>query len=228
MRHVYTEKVADCPSLEQGLRAKELLELVHSDVCGPITPTTSDGIKYFVSFICDYSHFCVIYGLRSKNEVFEKFKDYVTNCETKTNKRVRTLSCDQGGEYASEGFKFFCRNKGIDMQYMPRYTPELNAVAERWNWTVVEKAVTMLYDSKLPKELWFQTVKTATYLLNQSPTQALGLKKTPAELWYGTKPNISKLRIFGCTAHVQIPKELRKKFDDYMEKCAIVGYQDTG
>ncbi len=94
--------------------------------------------------------------------------------------------------------------------------------------TVDEKAVTMLYDSKLPKELRFQTVKTTTYFLNRGPTQALGLKKTPTELWYGTKPNISKLRIFGCTAYAQIPKELRKKLDDPEEKCAIVGYQDSG
>lgn len=57
------------------------LQVVHSDVCGPILPGTPSGKKYFVTFVDDFTHYCVVYLIREKSEVFQVFKDYVPKCE---------------------------------------------------------------------------------------------------------------------------------------------------
>ena len=55
-------------------KAKGILDIVHSDMCGPMTATSLSGYVYYVSFIDDYSHKTWIYFLKGKNEVFSKFK----------------------------------------------------------------------------------------------------------------------------------------------------------
>ncbi|POM79706.1 Integrase catalytic core protein [Phytophthora palmivora] len=93
--------------------AKKLLEVIHSDVCGPMKTSTFSGKKYFVTFIDEYSQFCVVYLLRNKSEVAAKFAEFVAFAETQTGGRVRTLRVkqlrsDNGGEYKSREMAKFC------------------------------------------------------------------------------------------------------------------------
>ena len=67
------------PSSES--KAKGILEIVHSDVCGPMTSSSLRGYVYYVSFIDDFSHKIWIYLLKGKNEVFSKFKEYKASVE---------------------------------------------------------------------------------------------------------------------------------------------------
>ena len=70
----------------------------------------------------------------------------------------------------------------------------------------------MLADSKLPHSFWTEALSTYAYLRNRSPTKLLsGI--TPYEAWYGTKPNISSLCVFGCSAYAHVPKVERRKLD---------------
>ena len=69
---------------------------------------------------------------------------------------------------------------------------------------------------------------TGVYLINSSPTKALEQRATPAELWYGLKPDMSKLRIFGCEAYSWIPLQKRHKLDSKSEKCIMVAYAPNG
>ena len=62
------------PFSTKGTRAKELLQVVHSDVCGPLNVQKRGEYEYFVSFIDDYSRYDYIYLMRRKSEAFEKFK----------------------------------------------------------------------------------------------------------------------------------------------------------
>ena len=70
----------------------------------------------------------------------------------------------------------------------------------------------MLADAKLPQKFWAETLSTAVYLHNRSPTKAVkGM--TPFESWMGEKPMVNHLGVFGCTAYAHIPKDERQKFD---------------
>ena len=93
-----------------AIRSQRRLELVHSDVCGPMSVESFGGHKYFVTFIDDYSRCCAVYFLKQKAEVFEKFKEFEANA---TGNSIGTLRSDNGGEYLSTEFANHLKSKGI-------------------------------------------------------------------------------------------------------------------
>lgn len=181
-------------TVREGKRSSRVLELIHSDECGPISPVGLDGVRYFVTFIDDWSHFVMVYLIESKSEVFEHFKVYEAMVTAKFGQKVSRLRCDNGGEYKSKEFEHFCQQKGIQVEWTAPYTPEMNGVSERMNRTLVEKSRAMLEDSGVDKQFCGQAIQTAAYLTNRSPTCAISPDVTPFELWEGKKPEVSKLR----------------------------------
>lgn len=216
------------PFVTRETRASRVLEVVHSDVCGPIAPVGVEGKKYFVSFTDDWSHFVVLFLMKSKDEVFESFQRYEAMVTAKFGRKISRLRCDNGGEYRGKDFEKFCQDRGIQIDWTVPYTPEQNGVSERLNRSLVEKARAMLDDSGADKRFWGQAVQTAAFLLNRSPTRALKENVTPYELWEGSKPNVAKLRAFGCPVYAHVPKELRKKLDPKAWKGVFVGYHQNG
>ncbi len=85
----------------------------------------------------------------------------------------------------------------------------------------------MLAQSELPRNLWAETVSMAAYLQNRSPSTAVEEKKTPFELWFGSKPNVAHLCVFGCTAYAHVEKDEHSKFDSKAEKCCFLGYLEN-
>ena len=56
------------------------------------------------------------------------------------------------------------------------------------------------------------------------PTTAIKNDQTPYERWYGRKPNVSHLRVFGCVAYAHVPDSERQKLDKKAVKLRFVGY----
>jgi GAG-pre-integrase domain len=67
-------KIIKKPFKKKGTWAKDLLELIHSDVCGPMRTSARDGFRYFITFIDDYSRYGYVYLMKNKSESFHKFK----------------------------------------------------------------------------------------------------------------------------------------------------------
>lgn len=221
-------KQAKLPHIQRHVRAKRPLQLVHSDLFGPINPDSYDGKRYILTFIDDYSHFTVAYPLKAKSEVFHYFKIFEAMATAHFNVKVSRFRCDNGREYVSTDIKEFFEERGIQFEFTIRYTPQQNGVAERMNRTITERARCMLLDSKLGKSLWTEAVLSAVYVINRSPTDALN-NMVPAEVWYGDKPNLEKLRVFGCLAYLHLPKVLvGGKFESKTKKCFFVGYCTNG
>ena len=80
----------------------------------------------------------------------------------------------------------------------------------------------MLKGKKLPLELWGEAVTTCTYVLNRSATKSLR-GKTPYECWYGRKPSVNHLRIFGSLVHVKVMANVGK-LEDRSQEMIFVGY----
>ena len=81
----------------QATRASEILKIVHSDVCGPMQENSLGGSRYFVTFIDDKSRFTAVYFMKTKDQVFEKFKEYETMVTNMTEKKIKILRSDNGG-----------------------------------------------------------------------------------------------------------------------------------
>lgn len=83
---------------------------------------------------------------------------------------------------------------------------------------LMENTRAMLFQCGAPKRFWAEAVNTASR--NLVPDARF--PKTPFELFWGTKPDVSRLRMFGGTAYVHVPQEKRKKFEDGFEMGMIV------
>ena len=199
------------------------LDLIHSDVCGKITPDSLGGGLYFVTFIDHATRYTWVYILKNKNDVFSKFKEFKAMVERQYERKIKTLRTDNGGEYTSHIFERFLTNEGIRHERSIAKTPEQNGLAERMNRTLVETVRCMISDSGVSKIFWAEAISTATYIRNRSPCSSLNLK-TPYEMLNGRKSNVKHIRIFGCTAFAHIPNDERKKLDFKARKCIIVGY----
>lgn len=213
------------PFGKERSRASRPLEIVHTDVCGPIEPPTWDGNRYYVAFLDDYTHHAMVYFLKRKNEVAEKIQEYVGEVETKWKSKIGKLRCDNGTEYTDERVKTYCKRKGIVLDCTITYTPQHNGRAERLNRTLMEKARAMILDSGLRKEMWGEAVRTAAYIINRSPTESLEV--TLYRRWTGKTPDLSNMRIFGSIAYAKKLKPL-KKLDERSEKYTMLGYCPNG
>ena len=76
----------------------------------------------------------------------------------------------------------------------------------------MEMARCLLYEKKMPLKFWAEAVSTASYLLNRMMTSSLG-DKTPYEEWYGYKPSLENLKVFGSSCYVLQPEIKRRKLD---------------
>ena len=203
------------------------LELVHSDVCGPMPHKSLGGNLYFVTFIDDSTRKVWIYLLKKKDEVFAALQKFLALVENQSGKKVKALRSDNGGEYVSHEFKNFCNQKGIKQQFTVPYNPAQNGVAERMNRTIQERVTSMLSMANLAPEFWGEAVLTTAYIVNRSPSSPLDFQ-IPEALWTGKQPSYDHLRVFGCECYSHIPKQLRSKLDPKSHKCIFIGYGHDG
>ena len=204
-------------------RAKDVLEIIHSDVCGPMENVLIGGSRYFLTFTDDFSRNTFVYFLKNKSDVLKYFKEFVTMAEKQTGKCVKALRSDNGTEFTNNAMSSFLKEKGILRQLTAPYTPQQNGVSERKNRTIVESARCMLHYAGLSYKFWAEAVSNAVYVLNATGTSSLN-GKVPFEAFYGKKPSVGHYRTFGCDCYGFISKEKRTKWAPKSCKCYFLGY----
>lgn len=215
-------KQARLPFAKSETKTKQILELIHTDVMGPMQTQSIGHAKYVLTFIDDYSKKVFVYFMKQKSEVFDIFVKFKNFIENQTDSKIKIIRSDNGGEFCSRKFDDLFTKSGIQHQLTAPYTPQQNGTAERMNRTLVEKAKCMLYDADLPNTFWAEAVNMAAYLVNRSACSAHS--KTPDELFFGKKIDVSNIKIFGSPVMVHINKENRRKLDPKAAKMVFVGY----
>ncbi|GJW39050.1 retrotransposon protein, putative, ty1-copia subclass [Tanacetum coccineum] len=161
------------PFPHQTDRAKDLLGLIHTDVCGPFRTMSREGASYFITFIDDFSRCGYVYLIKHKHEAFETFKAFQREVENQL-KKTKALRSDRGSEYMSQEFVDHLKSHGIVSQLTPPHTPQHNGG---------------------------YALESVTRILNRVPTKKVD--KTPYELWHEKDPNLSYLKVWGCEALVK-------------------------
>ncbi|GJU60183.1 retrotransposon protein, putative, ty1-copia subclass [Tanacetum coccineum] len=216
-------KMARKPYTHQVERAKDLLGLIHTDVCGPFKITSRQGANYFVTFTDDFSRYGYVYLLKHKHEVFETFKVFQKEVENQLGKTIKSLRSDRGGEYMSQEFLDHLKDHGIIAHRTPPYTPQHNGVSERRNRTLLDMVRSMMSQTTLPKSFWDYALETAARILNMVPTKKV--EKTPYEVWHGQAPKLSYLKVWGCEALVKRDTLTKPdKLEPRSIKCIFIGY----
>jgi len=207
-------------------RGEQILEVVHSDLCGPMQTAGLSGERYFITFIDEMSGRVSLSLLRRKDEALSAFQAYRARAETSSEKRIKGLRTDGGGEYVNKAFKRYLEEAGILHIIAPPYSAAQNGRTERANRTIMENARCALEGSNLGKEVWGQAVLTAAHVHNHLPSRSHD-NKSPLEYWTGKPPGVGHLRVFGSLAWVHIPNEKSQKLDPKSVKCVLVGYEEN-
>jgi hypothetical protein len=150
-------------------RSKEILDLIHSDVCGPMTITYLNEYLYYVLFIDDHSQKNWIYFLKNKDGVLEKIQEFKAQIENQTGIKIKVLISNNGGEYTSKYFNSFCIEVRVKREFIVPYNPQQDGVAERKNRTIIKATKAMIHDQILPMTLWAEERMTTMYLQKKFP-----------------------------------------------------------
>ncbi|MCO5574120.1 hypothetical protein L7F22_027899 [Adiantum nelumboides] len=161
----------------------------------------------------DYNIFMWVYFLTHKSKAISTFICLKAHVEKESRHQVTAVCSDHGSEFTSHQFVDYCAEFGIHRELSNVGTPLENGVVERKNQTVVEMGRTMLEHRDLPRYLG-----APRFVVPQA---------TPYEVYFGQKPSITHLHIFGCDAYAHIPKKDQSKFDAKSRKLIHVGYNSV-
>ena len=199
-------------------KATKILDLVHSDLAGPIDPVARDGFKYAINFTDDYSGMIFVYLLKNKNDSVLALEKFLA--DTAPYGSVKCLRTDNGSEFSCKEFESVLLKNRVKHEYSAPYSPHQNGTAERAWRSIFEMTRCLLLDAELPKTLWTYALKTAAYIRNRCFNNRTRL--TPYEAFTSKKPDLSHMYTFGskCFAYVQE----KKKLDDRCEQGTFMGY----
>ena len=213
------------PFSGSGKKTSRIFEVVHSDLAFPKQTKSIQGSAYFATFIDDHSRQAVVYFLRSKDQFVSALEKYLAWGETQTSQKLKALHSDRGGEYVAGTVIKMLEEKGIERHLTMPGSPQQNGKAERFNRTIMDKAMAMVHAAGLTAGFWEYAVNAAVHIYNRTPTRTLGWR-TPFELWNsGQIPDVSHLRIFGCLGYMHVPGDKRRKLDAKAIEVVLVGYE---
>ena len=120
----------------------------------------------------------------------------------------------------------YLNSNGILHQTSCVNTPQQNGIPERKNRDLLEKTRAIMLQMNMPKSFWSHGVLTVTHLINRLPSRVLDFKSS-LEVLQEKQPDLTYLKVFGCTYYVHLPATLRDKLDPRVVKCIFLGYSQT-
>ena len=242
LKHIkFDETIKDCevcilskmqkiPFKENRRRADRPLQIIHTDVMGPIKPSSWPGQKRFIiTFVDDYSRLAKIYCLKTKDESGQALQSFLVYAQNLLgeNQKVCYIRSDKGTEYTGGKFAEIMKNENKEPDYSLPATPELNGTAERFNKTIQGKIRAYMCDSGLPGSMWELAAEAAVHTYNITPHKAIKYNVPLLKFSPKARCHLEQVRRFGCIAYVKLPKT-ETKFSNVSIKTVLVGHTSTG
>jgi len=136
---------------------------------------------------------------------------------------VKIIRSDNGLEFLSGPMKQFYQQKGIIHHTSCTETPQQNGQVERKHRHVLNVARALRFQAHLPIEFWGESILTAAYLINRTPSKVL-IGKTPYEVLFDAKPPYDHIKMFGCLCYAHFKPQTEDKVAPRSRKCIFVGY----
>ena len=200
-----------------GTRATTKLQIVHTDLLGPMHIPSTNGSKYAIGFVDSCTRYAKVYFMKTKDECLKRFQEFTVDVGI-----PNIIVTDGAKEYLSEAFKDFCCEKGIRRETSAPYTPQENGKIERIWGTTMGMVRCLIKKANMPKRFWAEALDTAFYVKARCIHSAV--KKTPYEAMFGSKPDMENIRIFGCKVYVHEESIKRKKLDSKAKPGVFCGY----
>ena len=196
----------------EGFPASEVREQskfakLHADIAGPFN-TSAGGKNYFLMVVDDHSSYKIVELIERKSDAAAALQSIVLGVEKKYNIHVHSVGFDRDSVFLSNDMRAFLTKKGIQPQPTSGYSPQENGHAERAIRTVSQLRDALLADSGLRESYWGDALMHAAYLSNIACSVG---GKSPWEIVKGAKPDITNLRLFGCTCRYKLPHQAHNK-----------------
>jgi len=220
-RHVLKEKSVE-NLFQRSQQDKQRVQIVHTDVYGPMETVTPESKHYFLMMIDDYSGYTEIFLMSNKSEVSRHIRTYVKTLKNKFNNKPKILRLHRGKEYVNHEVINSLNMEGIKSEFTaPPYTPQQWKSGAKKQ--IVEMARCMLISADMSNKYWRETVTTANYLQNRLPYKA---NKT-TYMKNGLKRNqICRTFTSSDVKSMQRSQTNKKKWDNKARKLCFVGYSD--
>jgi hypothetical protein len=210
-------------------KATNKLEIVHIDHCGPVNPTTYGGGKYALNLRDEATSYTWTYIVPDKTakSIIEVLKVWKPMVENQAGTNLQIIRTDDAEEFKSAHAQYL-QQFGVLIETTAGYSSSSNRAVERVHRTLFDMVRPMLIHSNLPTPFWGEAISTAAKVLNRLPTKANAKGICPHEAWFGKKPSIKHLQVFGCVAKVTLPIEIIGKGNKPAPraiKCCLLGYQ---
>lgn len=209
-------------------KATNVGQRLHSDISGIMDCSSLSGAKYFVLFKDECTNYRLIRFIKDKAAAYESVKEVIAQIRSDTGETIRCLVSDRGSEYTSNKMSKWLIDNLIGQDMSAPTTPSQNGFIEREMRTTIEAARTILKNYSLPHELWEEAMRTTIYVLNRT-INSKNHYQTPFELYFGTKPSVKHIRVFGSLALTKVQPKKRsgyqKKLEDRASMGVLVGYE---
>ena len=172
-------------------------------------------------FIDEFSRYGVAEFLRTKDESFREYRNYESWLQVQFDRPIKCLQTDRGGEFTSNEFNEYLRERGTVRRLTVHDSPQSNGIAERCNGVLIKHARAMLIDSGLPTFLWKEAIRFSMWIRNRTTTHHLD-GRTPCEVLYGVKPEIGGIHLWG--SRVWVRSLTAGKLDPRGREGRFVGY----
>ena len=214
------------PFLSSETVSTKPLERVHCDLWGPSPVVSTQGFKYYVIFVDNFSRFTWFYPLKLKSDFFSVFTQFQSLVETQFQTKIIQFQCDGGGEFVGQVFLSHLAACGIKQLVSCPHTPQQNGLAERKHRHITELGFTMMYGSRVPQQLWVEAFFTANFLGNLLPSSSLPDNVSPYHKLFGKQPVYTALRVFGCKCFPYLRPYMKNKMDPKSLVCVFLGYNE--
>ena len=210
------------PSIPKSSIVQPFLSLLHSDICGPISPQCGP-FRYFMVVIDSTSRYFHVILLTSRNEVFPKLLILLTKLRNQfPDFNIKTIRFDNAAEFTSSLLLDYLQSLGISIETSVAHAHMQNGMAESLIKRLQIVIRTLLLGSNLPLSAWGHAAMHAAQLLRLRPLASH--THSPHQLATGETPSVSHLRVFGCLVYVPIAPTQRSKIGPQRREAIYVGF----
>jgi transposase InsO family protein len=188
---------------------------------GP-APHSVNGLKYYISFIDDFSKFCWVYLIHDRTEAPCIFREFQLHVERLLDSKIKCVQSDWGGEYQKIHNTLF-RSLGLDHHVSCPHAHQQNGSVERKHRHIVETGLAILTHAHMPLKFWDEAFLTASYLINRIPTRVID-NTSPLERLFQKSPNYSWLRVFGYACWPNLRPYQTQKLSFRSKQCVFISY----
>lgn len=210
------------PFLASQSTVSKPFDIIHSDLW--TSPVMSlSGIKYYVLFLDQFTHYLWVYPLRHKSEVLSKFLHFSAYVENHFSTKIKNIQCDNGGEFNNTEFHKFCGSQGISFRFSCPHTSQQNGRSERMIRTINNAVRTLLFQARLAPSFWVEALHAVVHVLNIIPSKSIQ-NQIPHTLLFQKRPTYDHLRVFGCLCFPNINHSNLPKLSPRSTPCLFLGY----